>query len=85
MGRLSRWFVANINGVGGWFFRYLFTNPIPYARAGLDARRARTMARNSAHHQEVQVTGFAPLAAFLAEVGLMGPIARRGWTRSGFL
>ncbi|MGH3959910.1 AurF N-oxygenase family protein, partial [Mycobacterium sp.] len=42
MGRLSRWFVANINGVGGWFFRYLFTNPIPYARAGLDARRART-------------------------------------------
>ena len=29
--------------------------------------------------------GFAPLAAFLEEVGLMGPIARRMWRRSGFL
>jgi P-aminobenzoate N-oxygenase AurF len=85
MGRFSRWFVGNINGLGGWFFRYLFTNPIPYARAGLDARRARITARNSPHRREVQVAGFAPLAAFLTEVGLMGPIARRGWTRSGFL
>ena len=85
MGRLSGYFVANINGLGGWFFRYLFTNPIPYARAGLDARRASITARNSPHRREVQVTGFAPLAAFLTEVGLMGPIARRGWTRSGFL
>ena len=29
--------------------------------------------------------GFAPLAAFLDEVGLMGPIARRMWRRTGFL
>ena len=85
MGRLSRWFVAKLNGLGGWFFRYLFTNPIPYARAGLDARRARITARNSPHRHEVQVAGYAPLAAFLTEVGLMGPIARRGWTCSGFL
>lgn len=85
MGRLSRWFVANINGLGGWFFRYLFTNPVPYARAGLDPRRARITARDSAHRHEVQIAGFAPLAAFLTEVGLMGPIARRGWTRSRFL
>jgi hypothetical protein len=33
----------------------------------------------------VQVAGFAPLAAFLTEIGLMGPIARRGWKRSRFL
>jgi hypothetical protein len=33
----------------------------------------------------VQVAGFAPLAAFLEEVGLMGPIARRMWKRSRFL
>ena len=26
MPRLNRWFVANINGLGGYFFRYLFTN-----------------------------------------------------------
>lgn len=85
MGRLSRWFVANVNGLGGGFFRYLFTTPVPFARAGLDARRARLTALNSPHRYEVQVAGFAPLAAFLTEVGLMGPIARRGWTRSRFL
>src|SRR5579875_476114 len=85
MRRLERWFVANVNGLGGWFFRYLFTNPIPYARAGLDPRRARSVARTSPHRHDVQVAGFAPLAAFLTEVGLMGPIARRGWARTKFL
>lgn len=85
MRRPQRWFVANINGLGGWFFRYLFTNPIPYARAGLDPRRARSVARTSPHRHDVQVAGFAPLAAFLTEVGLMGPIARRGWARTKFL
>jgi hypothetical protein len=33
----------------------------------------------------VQVSGFAPLAAFLAEVGLMGPVAHRLWKRGKFL
>ena len=78
-------FVANINGVGGYFFRFLFTNTVPYRRAGLDAREARRVARSSPHRREVQIVGFAPLAAFLEEVGLMGPIARRMWRRSGFL
>src|ERR1700743_1250123 len=81
----ERWFVGNVNGLGGWFFRYLFTNQVQYARAGLNAREARRIARNSAHRHEVQVAGFAPLAAFLSEVGLMGPLARRGWTRTNFL
>lgn len=85
MRRLERWFVANINGLGGWFFRYLFTNPVPYARAGLDVRQARLAARHSPHRHATQVAGFAPLAAFLNEVGLMGPLARRGWTRTKFL
>jgi hypothetical protein len=85
MPRLNKWFMANVNGVGGWFFGYLFTNPVPYSRAGLNVRQARMTARNSAHRYEVQVAGFAPLAAFLTEVGLMGPIARRGWKRSRFL
>ena len=39
----------------------------------------------SPHRRGVQVTAFAPLAAFLEEVGLMGPIARRMWRRAGFL
>ena len=85
MPRINRWFMANINGIGGYFFRYLFSNRIPYARTGLDARRARATARNSPHRHEVQVAGFAPLATFLTEVGLLGPIARRSWKRCGFL
>jgi para-aminobenzoate N-oxygenase AurF len=85
MPRLNRWFMANINGLGGYFFRYLFSNPIPYARVGLDAKRARATARRSPHRYETQIAGFAPLAAFFTEVGLMGPIARRAWKRTKFL
>ena len=85
MPRINKWFMANINGIGGYFFRYLFSNRIPYARAGLDAKRARPTARNSPHRHEVQVAGFAPLAAFLTEAGLLGPIARHSWKRCGFL
>lgn len=82
---ISRFWVANLNGVGGLFFRYLFTNKVQYRRAGLPARAARRMARRSPHRQNVQVMGFAPLAAFLEEVGLMGPIARRMWKRTHFI
>ncbi|HTM86477.1 MAG TPA: diiron oxygenase [Mycobacterium sp.] len=85
MPRYKRVWVANLNGVGGPFFRHLFTNKVQYARVGLDARAARRMARASAHRHEVQISGFAPLAAFLDEVGLLGPIARRMWRRAGFL
>ncbi|MDT5126306.1 MAG: hypothetical protein QOH54_1950 [Mycobacterium sp.] len=82
---ISRFWVANLNGVGGLFFRYLFSNPVQYRRAGLPARKARRMARRSPHRHDVQSLGFAPLAAFLDEVGLMGPIARRMWKRTHFL
>ncbi len=85
MPRFNRWFMANINGAGGYFFRYLFSYPVPYARTGLDPRRARAAARANPLRHETQVAGFAPLAAFLSEVGLMGPIARRSWKRCKFL
>ncbi len=85
MRRLNRMFVANVNGLGGLFFRHLFTNRVPYRRMGLDADAARRVARSSPHRHQVQVIGFAPLGAFLEEMGLMGPIARRMWTRTGFL
>src|ERR1700726_1506838 len=49
MPRVNKWFMANINGLGGYFFRFLFSNPIPYARTGLDAKRGRATARNSPH------------------------------------
>ncbi len=85
MPRLNKIWIANLNGVGGLFFRYLFTSPVPYRRTGLDAEAARRIARNNPRYHEVRVMGFAPLAAFLNEVGLMGPIARRLWTRTKFL
>lgn len=81
----KRFWVGNLNGIGGLFFRYLFTNKVQYARVGLDARAARRMARRSPHRVATQIAGFAPLAAFLDEVGLLGPIARRLWRRGGFL
>ncbi|RFD25781.1 aminobenzoate oxygenase [Mycobacterium uberis] len=85
MPRFNKWFMANINWTGGYFFRFLFSNPIPYARTGLDPHRAQMAARNSPHRHDVQVAGFAPLATFLTEIGLMGPISRRGWKRCKFL
>jgi hypothetical protein len=85
MPRLNKLWMANFNGLGGYFFRYLFNNPVPYARVGLDAARARKLARSSPHRHEVHKAGFAPLAAFLAEVGLLGPVARFGWKRTKFL
>lgn len=77
--------LANINGIGGVFFQHLFTNKVQYRRVGLDPVQARRAARTSVHRREVQVSGFAPLATFLREVGLMGPVARWMWTRSRFL
>ena len=85
MPRRNRMLVANINGAGGLFFRYLFTNPVAYSRAGLDGREARRAARANPNYHEVQRAGFAPLASFLTEVGLMGPISRRLWKRTRFL
>ena len=85
MRRLNRIWMSNLNGAGGLFFRYLFTNKIPYRRVGLDAHRAQHLARTSPHRLEVQVAAFASLAAFLEEVGLMGRIGRRLWRRTGFL
>jgi hypothetical protein len=85
LGPITRLWVSSINGLGGYFFRYLFTNRIPYLRVGLDADRARKLARTSPHRRQIQISGFAPLAAFLEEVGLMGRISRRMWRRTGFL
>jgi P-aminobenzoate N-oxygenase AurF len=85
MPRINKFVVANINGLGGVFFRYLFTNPVPYRRAGLPVRPARLVALTNPNYHETSRVGFAPLAAFLEEAGLMGPIARRMWKRSKFL
>ena len=85
MPRLRRLWVANINGLGGLLFRHLLTHPTAYRRAGLDGREARRVARANPHNHAVLRSGFASLAAFLEEVGLMGPIARRMWKRTKFV
>ena len=83
--RLNRVWVANLNGVGGLFFQFLFSNPAVYRRVGLPGKATRDVVRRNPHRHATQISGFASLGAFLEEVGLMGPIARRLWRRAHFL
>lgn len=85
MPRYRRALLANLQGVGGPFYRHLFTVPIIYNRVGLEGREARRVARANPHFQAASRSAFAPLAAFFDEVGLMGRLARRMWLRAGFL
>ncbi len=80
-----RAFIANLHGVGGPFYRMLFTLPIYYRRAGLEGLQMRRLARTSPHFQQKCRESFAPLAGFLEEAGLMGRLSRRLWRRAGFL
>ncbi|HEX7323081.1 MAG TPA: diiron oxygenase [Mycobacterium sp.] len=83
--RYRRTYIANLHGIGGPFYRHLFTLPIVYARVGLDGREARRMARANPYFHARCGSAFAPLAAFMEEVGLMGRLSRRMWRRAGFL
>jgi hypothetical protein len=77
--------VANLHGVGGPFYRMLFTLPVYYNRAGLDGTRMRRVARANPHFRVKCAESLAPLGSFLDEVGLMGWLSRRMWARAGFL
>lgn len=83
--RLERVLVANLNGLGGPVLKRSLTHRGIYHRAGLDVERAYREARANAHHREMATIGFAPLAAFLEENGLMGRVGRLLWKRAGFL
>ncbi|GAA3957415.1 diiron oxygenase [Gordonia caeni] len=77
---------ANLHGLGGPVFRRLFTNPEMYRRAGLpNPREVTRIARANPYFRESQLLSFAPLAAFLRQADLMGPIGERLWRRTGFL
>ena len=76
--------LANLHGVGGPFYRMLFTLPVYYQRAGLDGRRMRRVARANPHFRQKCRESFAPLAEFFTEVGLMGRVGERLWRRAGF-
>lgn len=78
--------VGNLHGIGGPFYRMLFTLPVQYDRAGLgDGSRLRRIARRSPHFRQKCTESFLPLASFLDDIGLMGPLGRRLWRRAGFL
>ncbi|WP_197383374.1 AurF N-oxygenase family protein [Mycolicibacterium mengxianglii] len=85
MPRYRKVLLANVHGLGGPFYRMLFTLPIQYHRAGLDGADMRRVARQNPHFHAMCVTSFASLSAFFAEVGLMGRLGRRWWRRAGFL
>jgi hypothetical protein len=88
VGKLSprtRWTVSNLHGLGASLYFGLFTRSALYHRIGLDGAEAQRQARANPHFHASLRAGFGPLAAFLDEVGLMGPIARRMWARKHFL
>jgi hypothetical protein len=85
MPRYRKVLLANLHGLGGPFYRMLFTLPIQYNRAGLDGAQMRRVARANPHFHEMCVASFASLGAFFEEVGLMGRLGRRLWRRAGFL
>ncbi len=82
---LERFLVSNLNGLGGPVLRRSLTHRGIYHRAGLDVDRAYREAQANPQHREMAAVGFASLAAFLEENGLMGRIGRHLWRRSGFL
>jgi hypothetical protein len=85
MPRYRKFVLANLHGVGGPFYRMLFTLRVQYNRAGLDGAQMRRVARANPHFRAMCVSSFASLAAFFEEVDLMGRIGRRMWRRAGFL
>lgn len=76
--------MANVHGVGGPFYRMLFTLPVYYNRAGLDGEQMQQIARANPHFRQKCRESFAPLGSFFEEVGLMGRLSRWMWRRAGF-
>ncbi|VEG58657.1 P-aminobenzoate N-oxygenase AurF [Mycolicibacterium aurum] len=85
LSRRTRWLLANLHGLGARLYFQNFTRRGLYHRVGLDSAEAQRQARANPNFHAVQREGFASLAAFLDEAGLMGPIARRMWKRNHFL
>jgi hypothetical protein len=80
-----RMLLANLHGVGGPFYRMLFTLPVQYNRAGLDGREMQRVARVNPHFRQKCEESNASLSAFFQEIGLMGRLSRTLWRRAGFL
>jgi hypothetical protein len=85
LSRRTRLALSNLHGLGASLYFGHFTRRALYDRIGLDGAEAQRQARANPHFHATLRTGFEPLAAFLREVGLMGPIARRMWAKNHFL
>jgi hypothetical protein len=83
--RTERFLVSHLNGLGGPTMKRCLVHRGIYHRAGLDVERAYREAQANPHHQEMARIGFASLAAFLEDNGLMSRSSRRMWRRAGFL
>jgi hypothetical protein len=81
----TRLAIANLHGLGASLYFGHFTRRGLYTRAGLDGAEAQRQARANPHFHATLRAGFEPLAAFLDDVGLMGPVARRMWAKCNFL
>lgn len=84
-GRWETFLAANLHGLAALRFKYLFTNPAMYARAGLDKHEATRVARSNPNFHQMQLLGFADLAQFLEDNGLMTRFSRGAWRKAGFL
>lgn len=85
VGRLERLYTSTLVGIGAPLFGPLFISAAVYERAGLDSKEARRQAWANPHFLDVRRVGFAGLGAFLQDVGMMSPPARRSWQKWGFL
>jgi len=83
--RIERIWVGTVQGLGGLLLERLFTNPAMYRRAELDPQEARRQALANPYFRENQRRGFAGLAEFLEDTGLMHRTSRAMWRRAGFL
>jgi para-aminobenzoate N-oxygenase AurF len=81
----TRLAIANLHGLGASLYFGHFTRRALYNRIGLDGVEAQRQARANPQFHATLRAGFEPLAAFLDEVGLMGPVARRMWAKRNFL
>ncbi|MFE6923553.1 diiron oxygenase [Nocardia sp. NPDC057663] len=85
MSRGERMYARMCVAVAGPLFVSLVLNRHMYVRAGLDGRRAHSVALRNPVAREARAVGAADLAAFLGEHGLLGPVGRRWWRVVGLL
>ena len=81
----EREYTRTLTAIAAPLFAHMFTNSHMYRRAGLDPQEAKRQAMANPNFRRAREVGAAPLAAFLDEIGLFGPLTKASWRRWGFL